>query len=138
MAKKKVEKKKAKKAKNKVTKKKAKAKKKAAKKKASKKKPVKKKAKSKFNLATWRKHAGDSIKLLIEAGAKVNVKSKLGSSPLHNAAEIGAAEVVRALIEVPGIKLNRKVNKQTAYEVAEENRQHDICSILEEAGATPS
>ena len=46
--------------------------------------------------------------------------------------------MVKTLVTVPGIKLNRKVNKQTAYEVAEENSQHDICSILVEAGANPS
>ena len=39
------------------------------------------------------------IRLLLSAGAKVNVKDKTGSTPLHRAASAGKPEAVRALLE---------------------------------------
>ena len=41
----------------------------------------------------------DIIHLLIEAGAKSNIKDKTGSTPLHRAASTGKTEAVSALLE---------------------------------------
>ena len=91
-----------------------------------------------LNLASWRKNAAESILLLLEAGAEVNTKCGQGSSPLHNAADVGAAETVAALLAAPGIKVNRKVEKRTAFQLAKTNGHSEICSLLVNAGANPA
>ena len=52
-------------------------------------------------LLAWAAKKGrtDIVKLLIEAGANVNVTNKNGSTPLHIAADHGHTEIVKLLIE---------------------------------------
>ena len=71
-------------------------------------------------------------KLLIEAGAKVNIKDKkLGMTPLMYASKIGNENIVKILLK-SGANLSQTNNKgETALDLAKENK--NIIKILKKA-----
>lgn len=72
----------------------------------------------------------ESGELLINAGADVNAKSDDGSTPLHQAANEGYADVVQMLIDHGAMVNAVSVQKQTALHVAAEKGHADVCEVL--------
>ena len=63
-----------------------------------------------------------------------NVGDQNGSTPLHDACYNGQFEVVKFLLEnskEKGIDIYKKVNNQTAQDIAEEQGHNNILEILE-------
>jgi ankyrin repeat protein len=82
----------------------------------------------------------DVLKLLIAAGADVNVACDDGSTPLHAAAENGHAGVVSALIATAGVDLNAALTGDdsagvTPLYLAARGNRLDVVKLLIAAGA---
>ena len=82
----------------------------------------------------------DVLKLLIAAGADVNVACDDGSTPLHAAAENGHAGVVSALIATAGVDLNAALTGDdsagvTPLYLAARGNRLDVVKLLFAAGA---
>lgn len=73
----------------------------------------------------------DMVKLLVEAGADVNVRDEDGSTALMCAAEHGSMEIVKYLMAQPDTNVNAKDNDGlTALSVAMEAGHRDVGVIL--------
>ncbi len=81
-----------------------------------------------------------AIKALISEGANLNFTSGSFTTLLMTASEQGDEELVRLLLEAPGIDLNRRSqsNLQTALEFAASYGHYRICAALLDAGADVS
>ena len=85
----------------------------------------------------------EMVNFLIKKGADVNLQSKYGLWPLLRATTIGSVEIVKRLIQVPGIKVDQPniagntplmvLCKET--ELSEDDKK--IIKILIKAGANP-
>ncbi len=69
-------------------------------------------------------------KMLLEAGAKVNVAQMSGVTPLHSAAQNGNIELLIVLLEGGAIVNVRMEGGKTPANLAEEKGYHDIAKIL--------
>jgi ankyrin repeat protein len=78
---------------------------------------------------------GSVLRLLLEHGADINVRTKAGRTPLHRASYNGALEVVRLLLEHgSGVKVKDKFGETALQNAAEEG--HDkVVELLREHGA---
>ena len=78
----------------------------------------------------------DFAKMLIAAGADVNVKSNWGWTPLILAARIGHTEIAQLLIAAAGVDVNARCNlSRTALIWAAKNGHTEIAQLLIAAGA---
>lgn len=76
------------------------------------------------------------VKMLVDAGANVNLKGEEGFTALMRAAVAGYADSTKALIEA-GADLNlRDDNGNTAMMLAEDNSHSKIVRLLKDAGAS--
>ncbi|WP_423148175.1 ankyrin repeat domain-containing protein [Rubrolithibacter danxiaensis] len=74
----------------------------------------------------------DITKILLEAGAEVNVKQGGGVTPLHSAAQHGNIEILILLLEA-GASIEAKMEDgRLPFELALEKGFHDIARILSE------
>ncbi len=72
----------------------------------------------------------DITKILLEAGAEVNVAQSSGLTPLHSAAYHGNIEILILLLEA-GADIHAKTDAgKTPADVASANGHHDIARIL--------
>ena len=72
----------------------------------------------------------DITKILLEAGAEVNVTQSSGLTPLHSAAYHGNIEILILLLEA-GADIHAKTDAgKTPADVASANGHHDIARIL--------
>ena len=72
----------------------------------------------------------DIVKLLIEAGAEVNVKQQAGSTPLHAAAQYGNLDMLIVLLEF-GAEVNvRMEGGKLPADLAREKGYNEIAEIL--------
>ena len=72
----------------------------------------------------------DILKLLIEAGAEVNVKQQAGSTPLHAAAQYGNLDMLIILLE-SGAEVNvRMEGGKLPADLAREKGYNEIAEIL--------
>lgn len=78
-------------------------------------------------------HSDAAVKLLIDAGANVNIADRNGQTPLHIAASRGRADAVRALIAAGADLLARDTLSRTPEDVATKAGQSDVSMILNEA-----
>ena len=79
----------------------------------------------------------DLIRLLIAAGADVNIQGSDGWTPLTNCCLYDNAEGVRLLLAAPGIDINRpNRGDDTPLQVALEKGNTECVRLLSEAGAT--
>ena len=82
-------------------------------------------------------HKNDLIRLLIAAGADVNIQGSDGWTPLTNCCLYDNAEGVRLLLAAPGIDINRpNRGGDTPLQVALEKGNTECVRLLREAGAT--
>ena len=71
-------------------------------------------------------------KMLLEAGAKVNVAQQSGATPLHSAAQNGNIELLIVLLEA-GAEVNARMEGgKTPANLAAEKGFSDIAKILSE------
>jgi len=84
-----------------------------------------------FPLHTASSENNDTIsKLLLDAGAEVNVQQQGGYTPLHFAAAHGNIDLIIALLEL-GADVNAKTSQnETAADFAIKKGHHEIASIL--------
>ena len=74
--------------------------------------------------------------LLIEHGAKVNVRDKWGNTPLHTAARVGQLELAESLMYGHSAELEAKgYDEDTPLHVAVDNGHLDVAKAMIEAGA---
>lgn len=74
-------------------------------------------------------------RVLVEAGADVNIPQRRGLTPLHTAVLNGHAEVARVLVEA-GADVNARTEAgSTALGVVQRRNYQEIVKLLEEAGA---
>ena len=71
-------------------------------------------------------------KMLLEAGAKVNVSQMSGVTPLHSAAQNGNIELLIVLLEAGALVNVRMEGGKTPATLAAEKGYHDIAKILSE------
>ena len=73
---------------------------------------------------------------LAGAGAHVNAEDRAGDTPMHIAARVSNAAVVRALLE-HGSDVNRHsgIDRKTPLEIAVEANDRDVAAALVEGGA---
>lgn len=71
-------------------------------------------------------------KMLMEAGAKVNVAQMSGVTPLHSAAQNGNIELLIVLLEAGALVNVRMEGGKTPATLAAEKGYHDIAKILSE------
>ena len=80
--------------------------------------------------------SADIAKALIEAGGKVNARTKGGFTPLMEATQAGSYDVAKVLLE-NGADPNAKDSKgQTAMALAAGAKRHEIQELLVKAGAS--
>ena len=78
------------------------------------------------------------IKLLIDRGADINKVNFVGQTALITAADYGAADAVKCLLEYPGIHINQQnFRGSTALTMAIFDRNIPIIELLIDAGADP-
>jgi ankyrin repeat protein len=77
------------------------------------------------------------IETLLAKGLDINRQDGNGWSPLHFAAEMGRGEAVTFLLSKKADINARTLMGQTAYNIAEENRNPDVARALAERGADP-
>ena len=86
------------------------------------------------------------FKILLQRGAKCDIRNAQGYTPLHYAAMNGHKEIVMAILEqqallsrwclVDGFDIDSKTaNGKTAWLLAKENNQHEMVTLLEKHGA---
>lgn len=73
------------------------------------------------------------VRMLLEAGAPVNVPHLGGGTPLHTAAYVGDAEVVRMMLDRGADPTLRTDDGKTAVDVARERGHTEIAGMLERA-----
>lgn len=81
------------------------------------------------------------VKLLVDRGARVNARDKVGRTPLHGAAYKGHVEIVDYLVEhARGIGLNAIDEKdhRTALHFAALEGRREVAELLLAAGADPT
>lgn len=71
-------------------------------------------------------------KMLMEAGAEVNVKQEKGITPLHSAAHHGNIDLLIVLLEAGAEITARTEEGRTPADMAAEKGYHDIAKILTE------
>lgn len=76
------------------------------------------------------------VRMLLEAGAPVNVPHLGGGTPLHSAAYVGDMEVVRMLLDRGGDPRMKTHDGKTAIDIARERGHAAVAETLE--GATVS
>ncbi len=91
-----------------------------------------------IHAASWNGHA-EVVKLLIEAGANVNLLNEWGFSPLMTAAEMGNARVASLLIDA-GAKVNfvaecHDCGDETALTLAAQYGHIEVVELLLRSGA---
>ena len=88
--------------------------------------------------AAWGNFA-DCVAALVAAGAKVNTRSKVGTTPIHEAAVRGSARVVKRLIQL-GADPNGGHNGEviTPVHIAVKQQQLGVVRALMLAGADPT
>lgn len=75
------------------------------------------------------------LKLLLEAGASINVRVRDGETVLHPAVRYGKVEFVKLLLDY-GVNISvRRFDGDTALHIAARYRYEDIVKLLVEAGA---
>ncbi|MTI11730.1 ankyrin repeat domain-containing protein [Sansalvadorimonas verongulae] len=75
------------------------------------------------------------VKILVDAGAKLNQQINNGATPLYIAAEKGHAEVVQILVDA-GAKLNQQtIDSATPLFIAAQQGHAEVVQILVDAGA---
>ena len=72
----------------------------------------------------------DITKILLEAGADVNVAQSSGVTPLHSAAHHGNIELLILLLEAGADTTTKTEGGRTAAAIASANGHHDIAKIL--------
>lgn len=72
----------------------------------------------------------DITKILLEAGAEVNVAQSSGVTPLHSAAHHGNIEILILLLEAGADTTVKTEGGKTAADIAAANGHHDIAKIL--------
>jgi ankyrin repeat protein len=76
------------------------------------------------------------VKVLIDAGADLNLKNKICKAPLHTAVELGCYQSVHFLVQAVGVDINvRDGFGRTALYLAVQWSQAEILKALIEAGA---
>ncbi len=75
------------------------------------------------------------VKLLIEKGAKIEVKDELNRTPLHYAAIKGWLEIARVLLQSKADPNLKDKDGYTPYHYAKYNDYKDIAALLKEYGA---
>ena len=79
------------------------------------------------------------VKQLVRRGADVNLGLHTGETPLGSAAQHGHLEVVRFLLQAPGIRVEQaNVDGMTPLCVASQHGHQDIVSLLLRNGANPN
>ena len=80
--------------------------------------------------------SGTVVGDLAGAGAHVNAEDRAGDTPIHIAARVSNASVVRALLE-HGSDVNRHsgIDRKTPLEIAVEANDRDVAAALVEGGA---
>ena len=73
------------------------------------------------------------VKLLLAAGANVEVVGEDEGTPLYEAAAAGDVESCRLLLDA-GAQMNRRYEGVTAFETAREWGRYDVCRLLLERG----
>jgi len=77
----------------------------------------------------------DIVKLLIEAGADINIKNNYGVTSLMLASEGGYKEIVKLLIEASADINAKNIFGDTALMYAYENNHKEIIDLLKRYGA---
>ncbi len=75
------------------------------------------------------------MRVLVDAGANVNLQDKYGRSPLHAASDSGRLDVVRVLVDA-GADVNlQDANGSSALHYASDKGHVDVARVLVDAGA---
>ena len=77
------------------------------------------------------------VRMLLEAGAPVNVPHLGGGTPLHTAAFVGDPTVVRLLLERGTDPSMRRDDGKTAAAIARERGNAEVAALLEGTTASP-
>lgn len=73
----------------------------------------------------------ENLRLLLEAGADVNLADRGGLTPLYAAAWFGYTDCVRQLLQIPGIAAGVETDfGETAYTAAKLNQHHACVQLL--------
>lgn len=72
------------------------------------------------------------VQLFIENGADVNAKDQKGQTPLHDAASKGHPAVVKVLYAHGALLKMKDKNRKTPYDYAEEQKNNEIVSLLQQ------
>ena len=77
------------------------------------------------------------LRLLLEAGADVNLKDQTGATALMWGSHRGYIDVVKVLLETSNVNLSEKNQSgYTALSLAEYNNYPDVIQLLKKAGAS--
>lgn len=72
----------------------------------------------------------EGVRLLIEAGADVNARTDIGSTPLHRAIGGGNVEIVRMLLDAGALPDLKNNFGETAWTLAEHKPNRDELRAL--------
>jgi ankyrin repeat protein len=75
------------------------------------------------------------VRMLLDAGAPVNVPHLGGGTPLHTAAHVGDPEVVRMLLERSAEPLARTDDGKTAIDIARERGYAALADLMQRSEA---
>jgi cytohesin len=91
----------------------------------------------KYTESTWQRtvlhtaHSAQVVKVLVQAGMDIEVKNKIGETPLHEAAHFAPHEVVVALLELGADPHAVSKWKKTPLEMAEDRDRPGKEEILQ-------